>query len=178
MLLQNTEQVNPSWVPYIVTLIVAIISALSAWIIARRKNESEAEKNVSEATLNESEIIQNYIKTVSDLQSQMDTWLTKIKDLRVEVNTVEELNSELEKTLHGLQEKEYKALIEVHLKYKRERDRLLHAVEKLIKLVRPVVDTLAVNPEFVKLRQESIVILETLYRLRDRLQKDPDLSED
>lgn len=181
MLLQGTTESLislPSRERIVEAVVIAFFAALIAWLFARRKNNSEAEKNESEATLNESAIIQNYIKTVADLQTQIDSWLVKIKGLRVEVTTVEDVNSELRKAVQDIREEERKALEELRLAYKHERERLLEAVTTLLRLVQKITESLKAYPIEQDIRMDTVRILELLFNLKEKLESDPvELSE-
>jgi len=179
MLLQLTENLItlPSRERIVEAVIIAFCVALITWFFARRKNTSEAVKNESEATLNESEIIQNYIKTVADLQGQIDSWLIKIKGLRIEVTTVEDLNTELRKAIIDIREEERRIVEDLKSTFKHERERLLESVTKILRLMKEVTESLNNTQIEQAIRRDTVRILEMLYDLKERLENAPVDSE-
>lgn len=138
---ESTQAIDVS--KYFFEVLVLIISNVVTFIAVRRKNESDIFKNIADAHKSEADSAKTNIETISLLNKEIDASIEKLKELRTEVSTLEELI-----------------------------DVITDSVTKLIRLANTLVDELSIEKAPTVIRQRAVNLLESLYTLREALSQD------
>jgi len=149
----------------ILSVVSAFVSGFFVWLFTRPKTKSETEKNQAES-------IQTYIATISKLQQDIETWITKVKEIRIEASKIEDANRDLKRTLEDVQEEQDEKISDLHRSFREEKDRLYESISKTLRIVKEIEAEAHKYPEYKNLQREAIRIVEMLTYIKGKLLDD------
>jgi hypothetical protein len=158
----------------IIPAIVAVIGAASnvlTYYITRGKIKSETKLNVSVADKNEAETIKALVEIIDDLREQIGQWIASLKLARGDYESIALINSELKETVEKVRDESTDKLRALHRACEKEKEALKIQILRAIDAMNNLVKDDAINALEQKTRMQAVGILETLYQVRDRLEK-------
>jgi TolA-binding protein len=155
---------------YLVGLLALIISNLFTYLVSRPKSASEIAKNKADVHRSEAEVMKSNAETIRLLSDELDDAIEKIKRLRGDVSTVEDLNKVLKKTIDEFSVAESVKVKELHLLFEQERQLLITSIGKTITAMNTLVDELISKGVPQDVRMNAVRILEALHSVKKTLE--------
>lgn len=153
-------------------VLTAFVVGFISWAFARRKNNSETDKNDAEADRNNSETIKNLTGVVRELQDDIDGFIVRVKGLQANVETSDDAKRQAEAMILTTKAAEAEKLADTLRDFGAEKARFLDAVVKMQMIVIQITRLLE-GPDYNRseLRREAIRIAELLHFLKGQLEK-------
>lgn len=148
--------------------ITAIVSFVT-YMVARAKYKSEVKKNVSDSDKSDSESIKNYIQTISELQEEIEGWIDKVKDLKINSIAIEELKKEFTSTVTRIKLEHDDYVKGIIRTAKADRENTYDMVSRLYKLMLVVEEKLSEYPDMKDIKREVIRVTEMLNTVKNKV---------
>lgn len=173
MLLESSTEIvkGIDWAEIVKLSLVGLIAAFVSWLFTRRKLDSEIDKTQSDIEKNEADIIRTYVETVKTLQSEVDSWIAKVKLLRTSVSDSEDQTDEVKRQLKRVEIQHQTTIDFLSAAFKLEKERIIESVVKTIKIIETIQEQAHLYPQFNDLDREAIKLREMLYYIKTQLEK-------
>jgi len=153
------------------SLIPSLVVGLLAYFLGRKKNLSEANRNDSESEKNHAETVKVYIDMVAVLNEELSDWISQVKTFRDDADTMLGDNATLKRALRRSESLMEDKIDEVKAEFLEKKKPVLALVDHSIDNMNGLLNDLISHEADQVQRMKAVVVVESLYKLRDSFKK-------